>query len=186
MLTKRMTTEEMLALPAGGMSRWLIDGRLREKPKILHDRFHAGTMANLAGILGTFIHEQPKPRGQVGCGNMGIVLGRDPDTVVGVDLAYISPQTVAAQSRECSLVEGIPTLIVEILASGDRIEEINEKTAAFRRAGVPLVWIVDPYGQTVVVHRLGAKPQLFNTDQELAAEPHLPGFRVAVAELFAG
>ncbi|HEX3314805.1 MAG TPA: Uma2 family endonuclease, partial [Gemmataceae bacterium] len=93
---------------------------------------------------------------------------------------------VAAQRSEWSLIEGTPDLIVEILASSDRLEEVNEKTAAFRRAGVPLVWIVNPYDQTVIVHRLGAKPQLFNTDQELAAEPQLLGFRVAVAELFAG
>ena len=106
--------------------------------------------------------------------------------MVGVDVAVISAETVVAQESKCSLIDGIPILIVEILASSDRMEEYNEKTVTYRRAGVPLVWIVNPYDQTVIVHRLGAKPQLFNTDQQLAAEPHLPGFRVAVADLFAG
>ncbi len=35
------------------------------------------------------------------------------------------------------------------------------------------------------MYRPGAEPELFNALQELSAEPHLPGFRVPVAQLFA-
>jgi Uma2 family endonuclease len=185
LLTKRMTTEEMLALPADGMSRWLIDGEMREKPMTVRNRRHSVIMATISRILGNWLALQPQPRGEVSCGEVGVILARDPDTTVGVDVAYISAETVAAQSGTSTLIEGVPILVVEIGSPSDRLEEITEKNAKYRRAGVPLVWIVNPYDQTVVVHRLGSKPQLFNTDQELAAEPHLPGFRVAVAELFA-
>jgi hypothetical protein len=36
----------------------------------------------------------------------------------------------------------------------------------------------------VTVFRSDDKLQLFNSDKELSAEPFLPGFRVAVADLF--
>ena len=74
-LTKRMTTEEMLALPEDGTTHWLIEGRLRGKPKVFPTTaFDAGTMAKLGGILGTFVHQRPRPRGQVVGGNAGIIL----------------------------------------------------------------------------------------------------------------
>ncbi len=51
-------------------------------------------------------------------------------------------------------------------------------------AGVPLLWYVNPYDCTIIIYRLGTQPELVNTDHELTAEPHLPGFRVAVKEIF--
>jgi hypothetical protein len=45
--------------------------------------------------------------------------------------------------------------------------------------------LVDPHFQTVQVSRGGGKPELYNTLQELSADPHLPGFRVLVGRIFA-
>jgi Uma2 family endonuclease len=47
-----------------------------------------------------------------------------------------------------------------------------------------VVWVVHPYDQTVTVHRAGELPALFNIEQELSGDPHLPGLRVPVARLF--
>jgi Uma2 family endonuclease len=60
-----------------------------------------------------------------------------------------------------------------------------EKVHAYLDAGVPLVWEVSPFHKTVTVFRPDGPPVLFNIQQELTAEPHLPGFRVPVAEVFA-
>jgi Uma2 family endonuclease len=54
----------------------------------------------------------------------------------------------------------------------------------YKETGVAVVWIVDTELRTVLVVRQGAKPRLFNDDEELLGDPELPGFRVAVAELF--
>ena len=186
LLTKRMTTEEMLALPAKGMSRWLIDGELREKPTTIRNYEQSVVLATFTTLLGIWLRRQPAPRGHIVCGDAGIILARDPDTTVEVDVAYLSAEAVAAQSGESTLVECVPVLIVEIPPPSDELSVVLEKIEKYRRVGVPLVWNVNSFDQTVTVYCLGAKPQLFNTDQELAAEPHLPGFRVAVAELFAG
>ena len=44
---------------------------------------------------------------------------------------------------------------------------------------------VRPHDRTITIYRLEAEPELVNIRQELSAEPHLPGFRVAAAEIFA-
>jgi len=51
-------------------------------------------------------------------------------------------------------------------------------------AGVKLVWLVNSYRRTVTVYRPDAEPQLFNVAHEISGEPHLPGFKVAVAAIF--
>jgi Uma2 family endonuclease len=181
---RRMTTEELLALPENGMDRWLIDGELREKPMTIRNRFHSSVMARVAAILLFWLDQQPQPRGQVYCGECGVRLRRDPDLTVGVDVVYVPPEVVTVQSDQTTIVDGVPTVIVEILSPSDTVEEINEKIAAYRAAGVPHVWVVDPYLRTVVVHRPDKLPVLFNTTQEITAEPQLPKFKVAVSRMF--
>lgn len=82
------------------------------------------------------------------------------------------------------LIEGVPTLAVEILSPNDTIEEIHEKITVYQSAGVPLIWVLNPYDRTVTVYRPGTEPDAFNIHQELSGESHLPGFRVPVARLF--
>jgi Uma2 family endonuclease len=73
---------------------------------------------------------------------------------------------------------------VEILSPNDTVEEINEKIDAYRAAGVPHIWVIDPYQHMLVVHRPNELPALFNRNQDVTAEPQLPGFRTPVARLF--
>lgn len=181
---RRMTTEEMLALPDDGTERWLINGELREKPMTVRNRFHSDVMACVATVLKVWRDQQPDPRGKVYCGEAGVRLRRSPDVTVGVDAVYVPPDVVTIQSDETTLIDGIPSLVVEILSPNDTVEEINEKIAAYRTAGVPHIWVIDPYQRTLVVHRPSELPVLFNPTQEVTAEPQLPGFRTSVARLF--
>jgi Uma2 family endonuclease len=181
---RRMTTEEMLALPDDGMERWLINGELREKPMTVRNRFHSDVMACLTTVLKLWRDMRPEPRGKVYCGEAGIRLRRNPDVAVGADAMYVSPEVLAAQADETTLLDGIPSLVVEILSPNDTVEEINEKIGAYRTAGVPHIWVIDPYLHTLTVHRPNGQPVLFNVSQEVTAEPELPGFRIPVAKLF--
>lgn len=181
-----MTMEEFLALPDDGTERWLIAGELRERgrPVPYRNRFHSRVMTTTATELETWSRSQPPPRGQVLTGDAGFRLSRDPDSIFGMDVAYVAASVLAGQSRSTTIIDGLPILAVEILSPNDTIEDINEKITAYLEAGIPLVWIIDPYRRTVTVHRPVAEPELFNVRQELSGEPHLPGFRVPVARLF--
>lgn len=186
-----MTAEEFLALPdEPGVERWLDNGRLcetrYEDPTMTYrNRWHSGTEARIAGILCGWRDQQPKPRGQVLSGEAGCLLRRDPDVVVGIDVVYISAELAARGAEDdTTLIDGVPTLAVEILSPLDTQKNIGRKIKNYLQAGVPLVWIVDPYYHTITVHRPGAEPELFNVQHELSGEPHLPGFRVPVARIF--
>lgn len=183
-LSKPLTTDDLLAMPDDGMERWLIDGELREKPITRRNRFHSKIMARISLLLGKWLEKQPAPRGELLCGEAGVILQHDPETSVGVDVVYLSAALAAKQSPDTTMIDGVPVLVVEILSPSDTQEEIDEKTDKYLAVGVPLIWIVDPHDETVLVHRPGDAPTLFNVKQELDAEPHLPGFRVAVARIF--
>ncbi len=181
-----MTTEEFLALPDDGKERWLIRGELheRERPMTVRNRRHSRIMARVTRFLDVWRDSQPEPRGEVLCGEAGCRLRGTPDSVVGIDVAYISAEVAAQRVDETTLIDGVPILAVEILSPNDTQEDINEKIDEYLDAGVALVWVFDPHRRTVTVHRPGEEPELVNVRQELTGEPHLPGFRVAVAELF--
>jgi Uma2 family endonuclease len=183
-VTSPMTTEELLALPDDGMERWLVAGELRERPMTVRNRFHSRTMICIGTELELWRRQQPQPRGQVFGGEVGVRLSRDPDTTVGVDVVYVSADVVVQQTQETTLINGVPILAVEILSPNDTVEEIREKIALYQSAGVPLVWILNPYDRTITVYRPGAEPDPLNALEELSGEPYLPGFRVAVARLF--
>ena len=180
-----MTTAELLALPRNGKERWLVAGRLREKPMTVRNRVHSRIMVNSSYSLEAWRRTQPEPRGLVLCGEAGCRLGRNPDTTVGIDVVYAAANLVAHEPDDTTLIDGVPTLIIEILSPSDVIEEIKEKIDLYQKFRVPLVWVIDPHDRTVTIYRLDAEPELVNVNQELSGEPHLPGFRVKGAELFA-
>lgn len=182
--THLMTTEELLAMPDDGVDRELIRGELREKPMTRRNRIHARIEVNVSYLLRLWLDRQPEPRGEVLSGEVGCILRRDPDTAVGIDVAYASAETVARQTDETTMLDGAPLLAVEVLSPSDKQEEIDEKVEEYLATGVALVWVVNPRFRTVTVFRADAEPELFNVRQELSADPHLPGFRVAVKDIF--
>jgi Uma2 family endonuclease len=179
-----MTAEELLALPDDGIDRELINGELREYPMTTRGAPHCTVMTNLARLLSIWLRQQPRPRGRLYTGDMRVRIRRDPDTFVGVDLAYIAADLAAETAKDARFIDGVPLLAIEILSPSDTVEEIGEKVQAYLSAGVPLVWEVNPMYEAVTVHRPGMPPELFNVTQELTAGPHLNGFRVPVAEIF--
>jgi Uma2 family endonuclease len=181
-----MTTEQLLAMPKDGKDRYLIRGELREKPMSRRNRRHSRASSHVAQALTNWLDQQQRPRGEVLTGDAGFRLRRDPDTTVGIDVAYISPELAAATPDDAYLVDGAPVLAVEILSPTNDWEEVTEKVQEYLETNVPLVWVSDPVFQTVQIYRPGAEPEMRNASQELSAEPHLPGFRVAVARLFGG
>ena len=188
---KDWTEAELLAMPDDGVERWIINGQLREKPSeypeatmTVRNRHHCRVVAALGKCLVDWIRLQPKPRGRVYGGNVGVVF---PEllSVVGIDVVYASAEIVEQQDDDVSsLLVGVPTLTVEILSPNDYQEQIHEKTREYLQAGVPIVWVIDPDDQTVKVYRSGVPAESFNITHRLPEHPAMPGFAPTVAELF--
>lgn len=146
---------------------------------------HTIVSSKIGYLLWTWQYLQPPPHGWVMTGDARIRLGTNPSSFVGADLAYVAADARPSAGRKARFIDKPPLLVIEILSPSDESEEIADKIELYLAAGVPLVWIVDARLSTVTVHRPDAPPQLFNVNQEITAEPHLPGFRVSVAEIFA-
>ena len=179
-----LTAEQLLALPDDGMDRELFRGVLRESPVMFRDRRHGRTLAHLSTHLSNWLDARPEPRGEILGYGSPFRLRRDPDSFVGIDLAYASAELVAATPEEADFFDGPPVLAVEILSPSDRQGEIDEKVALYLEMGVAVVWLMNPRFRLVSVFRPETEPVMFNALHELSAEPHLPGFRVPVAKLF--
>ncbi len=186
---------DLIDRPYDGVDRYVLDGELRENPSgaidpetgdlmTVRNRLHSRATTATGGELRAWMRTFPLPRGEVLTGDAGVRLALDPDRTFGVDVMVVSAELLAAQTGESTIVEGVPTLCVEILSPSEVMERIDEKTDAYLAAGVPLVWLLDLHDKSVTVYRPGAEPMLFNRLMEITGEPHLPGFRVPVANLF--
>lgn len=188
---KDWTTEELLAMPDDGVERWIINGKLREKPSeypeatmTVRNRHHCKLTIRVGATILSWLDTQQKPRGDVYGGELGVLLPGRTGTV-GIDVAYANAGVVAVQDDdETTLLAGIPTLTVEILSPNDYQEQIHEKTREYLRAGVAVVWVIDPDDQTVKVYRSGLPAESFNITHRLPEHPAMPGFAPTVAELF--
>jgi Uma2 family endonuclease len=112
----------------------------------------------------------------------GHVLTRDPDTVRGPDVSFLRRAHRGKAGRVW--VEGGPDLAVEVRSPHDRQREIDERVADCFAAGTPLVWVVDPATRTIVVRTPGAPDRTLTEADVLDGGDNLPGFRVAVREVF--
>ena len=178
-----VTTEELLDMPDDGVDRELIRGGLKERPMTKRNRFHAATEARVARVLDEWL-DLASFNGQVFSGELGVILRRNPDTTVGIDVALFEETVVNEQSDETTLIEGIPVLAVEILSPSDKVEDIRNKVVEYLDVGVQVVWVVDPYFRTVQVHRSGKSPETFNSEQTLTEPEVMVGFEVSVLALF--
>jgi Uma2 family endonuclease len=179
-----MTTQDLLALPDDGIERELSHGLLKEREMTRRNRRHTRAGTRIGKLLDNWLDAQSKPRGQVLTGEAGFQLTHDPDTTVGIDVAYISAELSQATPEDAFIIDGVPVLAVEILSPTDQQQHVLGKVRDFLDAGVPLVWLVETVFKTITVFRPHSHPQMFNLDHELTADPHLPGLRIAVSQVF--
>ena len=87
-------------------------------------------------------------------------------------------------------IEGAPTFAVEVRSEQDYGEaaesELAAKRADYFEAGTLVVWDVDPLAKTVAVHRADrqTQPVIHGPGQMADAEPAVPGWRLAVDDIF--
>lgn len=188
---KVWTTDDLLAMPDDGVERWIINGELREKPSefpevgmTVRNRHHAELIISIGGEIRNWARSRPGPRGKVSGGDAGVRLP-GAETTIGADVVYAPPEVVTVQDDdESTVLVGVPTLVVEVLSPNDVLDQTEEKIETYLDAGVPLVWVVNPYRRTIIAHRPGAEPELYNATHRVPEHPAMPGFTPAVAELF--
>ncbi len=77
-----------------------------------------------------------------------------------------------------------PDIHVEIRSPGQSVKKTKQKLEHSVASGCALGWYIDPERETIDVYRPGADPERLSPDGFLDGAPVLPGFRLAVADVF--
>jgi Uma2 family endonuclease len=101
------------------------------------------------------------------------------------DLSFISWDKLPGRLLPAKPVPNLaPDLAVEILSEGNTKAEMDRKVGEYFDAGVRLVWLIDPKKRSARVYSSRRQSVLLREDQSLDGGEVLPGFSVALAELF--
>jgi Uma2 family endonuclease len=167
-------------LPSGTVLYELDNGRLVIMPP--PGDIHGAVEAHITAEL--MFQGERRDLGKVRCGEVGVILWRNPDRVVGADAVFIANASLPIRRSSEGYLETIPDLVVEVRSPNDTLPEIGRKVADYFRAGVKVVWVADPEAQTVTAHRPGHPPQVFTTADVLTVPDVIPGFQMAVSDVF--
>jgi Uma2 family endonuclease len=80
--------------------------------------------------------------------------------------------------------QGSPDLAVEILSPNNTIEEIHTKIVEYFENDTRLVWLIHPDEKYVLVYHSPEPDQFLRPQDRLDGEAIIPGFSMAVADLF--
>lgn len=167
-------------LPSGAVRYELHDGRLIIMPPA--GDTHGSTELKIATEL--MLQGERRGHGKARCGEVGIILRRNPDRLVGADALFISNDRLPIRTSPEGYLETIPDLVVEVRSKNDRPADVAEKVQEYLAAGVRLVWVLDAKTQTVTAHRPNQVAKVFAASDALAADDVIPGFTMPVDDLF--
>jgi len=121
--------------------------------------------------------------GYVSSNDSGVILNRDPDTVVGPDIAFYGI------AKQPSLPEGYfevpPDLAVVVLPPDDERANVRAKIKLYIEAGVRIVWVIDGETRTVTVYAGDLHGVEHDEADTLTAADILPGFSLPIEQIFA-
>ncbi len=142
-----LTYEDYAALPADGRRYEIHDGELSVTPA--PSPRHQRISGNLFTILCQ--HVMTNGLGEVYYAPLDVILSES--SIVQPDLIYLDRGRLAAVSgRE---IEGVPTLVVEVLSPSTTLSDRSTKWQLYARHGVPFYWLVDPEGRAIEALVLG-------------------------------
>ena len=131
-----------------------------------------------------FQYTERDDRWDTAMGDPGYILERNPDTVRCVDIALIERGRKPAGT--VGFPELAPDLCVEVAYfRDDRASELlSHKAQIWLDFGAREVWVLNPEDTTVTRYRPNQSPVTLSEDDVLDGEELLPGFSVAVWQLF--
>ena len=145
---------------------------------------HGVVCTNVAFVLQNWAREINA--GYVTTNDTGVITERDPDTVRGADVLFVSADKVRPGKIPRGLLQVTPDLCVEVLSRSDRWTQVLVKVSEYLAAGVREVWVVDSHAHNVQVFQADHPRRTLDEEDEIASSEMLPGFGAKVADFFYG
>ena len=175
--TSKATVEDLMRMPKDGRIYELVDGEILVSPAGMR---HSEIAARILSIIATYLDQHPI--GKVYTPDVGIVLPNG--NVRSPDVTFVRNEKLPGGQSPEGFGELTPDLAVEVLSPNDSLQEVGRKIGEFLECGVPIVWLVDPKRETVTVYKSLSETRQFSADDNLTAEPVLPGFTCKVSKFF--
>jgi Uma2 family endonuclease len=163
-------------LPSGTVCYELHHGVLVTMPP--PGDIHGAVESNLATELK--VQGERRGHGKARSGDVGIILARNPDHLLGPDAVFITNARLPLRRSPEGYLETIPELIVEVRSKNDTLAALERKAQDYLRAGAVVVWVVDPINRDVVEHRQGVPPRSYAEDDTLTVPDLIPDFALLV------
>lgn len=154
----------------------LINGTLVEKGMGLYESLVA---AALIQALLNFV----RPRNLGSVAGEGGTIRLAPGLVRIPDVAFFSHARLRRAARE-PIPTLSPELAVEVLSQSNTEAEMRRKVREYLDAGILLVWLIDPRMRTAEAYTDADRPQHVAPSGKLDGGTVLPGFEIALEELF--
>ncbi|CAA9577781.1 MAG: hypothetical protein AVDCRST_MAG59-4336 [uncultured Thermomicrobiales bacterium] len=179
------TVDGLLATPDDDRHHELLRGVIIVSPS--PGFLHGKTQVRFGAILTNYADET----------GLGVVvtdsdfrLHRDPDTVLGPDVAFVRGDRMPPDAEATAYLELAPDLVVEAVSPSNALAEMHDRVLTYRvltylEAGVRMILVLEPKRQTVTVHTPDRLARTLLVGETLDGSDVLPGFALPLAELFA-
>lgn len=146
---------------------------------------HGGFALQLGRLIGDFVDEHQL--GLVTAAETGFILFTDEsgkDTVRAPDVGFIAAARLPKELPD-GYAPFAPDLAVEVVSPGDSADEIEKKVNEYLKYGTQMVWVFYPKTRSVLAQTPNSVQRL-DINGTLDGGDVLPGFRLAVREVFMG
>lgn len=180
-VTTEWTEATLQSLPETGFNHEVVNGELIMSPK--NNWFHGRICTRLIIALGNFARDH----------RLGAVL----DSSTGFwmfnrncrapDVSFVPARrlhSLGFKPSERRFFPGAPDLAIEILSPNNTRSEIDARLRDFFASGTQISWIIDPENETAEVCHSPTDRRLIGSGAMLDGEQLLPGFQLALADLF--
>jgi Uma2 family endonuclease len=177
------TPERLEALKNLGDSDVLyevIDGRIVQKTVCAYECWLA---AVVFGTLDPYLKANPRGRAVQ---EMIFDLRPVVDRQRRPDLAFVSFERWPRDRGvpETPSLAVAPDLAIEIVSRSNTADEVAEKLEDYFKAGLRLVWVIYPRQWKAYAYASPSEVRVLGLNDELDGTPVLPGFRLALRDLF--
>lgn len=159
----------------------LVNGELQEQPTL---SFEGSVIAaRIAAQLMSFVTEH----------NLGLVATSDAtfqcfpddeDKIRRPDVSFTKKGRIPFEQFKRGHCRVAPDIAVEVISPTDIYAMVDSKVEDYLGAGVELVWVINPDTKVINVWPRSGTPKRLHVGDQLTGEHVLPGFSVAVEDLF--
>jgi len=175
--SKRYTIDDLERFPDDGRLRELVDGQVVEWD--VANLRHGLVINALAYLLNAFV--RPHRLGSVALADALIRILGSRYNARGGDIAFFARGRLPTD-QHASATDVAPDFVIEVLSPSDQPGEVQAKVRDWLRAGVKLLWYVDPDHGVTTVYR-GDTETTLGPNEVLDGSDVLPGFTLCMRDV---